>query len=369
MEISSQNVAEHLTYMQELCVKPLQAIANDLRMAQYGLAIPRLKNNSETSLSAFYIKALNEETIYADNNSPYPIHRAFILSSEGGEYSTVGWVIEEDVHHCMRCRTLLPTNRSKLHCYACGDIVCETCGQHSANILELHSVGKFLVCTKCFQGDHVTISVKKPRKNANKVVKANQASTNIQKNSKLKDKQLSMATKLATATNLQSTENAELHLKMIRTLSKKTLFEVIQSYDLSKSGRAMIQRRGSLQEAFVVSRITKEIFYTDKLRTRSTSLYRVYLVSTSGGEYCAVGWIISESASHCMRCLSTFGFLLSRHHCVACGDIICTKCSPKKAIIAELRSDIEHRVCEECFGAEANNAAAVMDVSAYTLYY
>ena len=57
---------------------------------------------------------------------------------------------------------------------------------------------------------------------------------------------------------------------------------------------------------------------------------RVFVLAIDSGSYGKVGWILQEHVNSCMICNDPFGFFLSKHHCRACGNVICSKCSPEK---------------------------------------
>ena len=85
--------------------------------------------------------------------------------------------------------------------------------------------------------------------------------------------------------------------------------------------------------------------------TNDTAFYpyrRVYMVSEESGDYTEVGWVLNSSMSHCMICANDFTFWNRRHHCRACGNLVCSNCSPFGARIMELPLSGKHRVCKEC---------------------
>lgn len=77
-------------------------------------------------------------------------------------------------------------------------------------------------------------------------------------------------------------------------------------------------------------------------RNNNTSLYEE-----------EVGWVINEDITRCMICQSLFNQSLlgtnGKHHCRACGNIICAQCSSDTAIVAGLSETIEVRVCRVCY--------------------
>lgn len=65
------------------------------------------------------------------------------------------------------------------------------------------------------------------------------------------------------------------------------------------------------------------------------------------------GWIVDSDLDNCMICAKPFSSLYFRfrHHCRACGNLICGECSPYKTRIASLvKEESMSRVCLNCFG-------------------
>lgn len=50
----------------------------------------------------------------------------------------------------------------------------------------------------------------------------------------------------------------------------------------------------------------------------------------------------------CSRCRVQFGMVQRKHHCRACGDVVCAKCSSKNSIIPKFGIEREVRVCDSC---------------------
>ncbi|KAL4659217.1 hepatocyte growth factor-regulated tyrosine kinase substrate-like isoform X1 [Arapaima gigas] len=60
----------------------------------------------------------------------------------------------------------------------------------------------------------------------------------------------------------------------------------------------------------------------------------------------APDWVDAEE---CHRCRVQFGVMTRKHHCRACGQIFCGKCSSKYSTIPKFGIEREVRVCEPCF--------------------
>lgn len=56
-----------------------------------------------------------------------------------------------------------------------------------------------------------------------------------------------------------------------------------------------------------------------------------------------------KDADCCSRCRTTFGVVQRKHHCRACGDVVCQKCSSKNSIIPKYGIEREVRVCDSCY--------------------
>lgn len=60
----------------------------------------------------------------------------------------------------------------------------------------------------------------------------------------------------------------------------------------------------------------------------------------------APDWVDAEE---CHRCRVQFGVVTRKHHCRACGQIFCGKCSSRSSTIPKFGIEKEVRVCEPCF--------------------
>ncbi|CAJ0962633.1 unnamed protein product [Ranitomeya imitator] len=59
-------------------------------------------------------------------------------------------------------------------------------------------------------------------------------------------------------------------------------------------------------------------------------------------------WIPDGRATMCMMCTSEFTLTWRRHHCRACGKIVCQACSTNKYSLEYLKNHLA-RVCDHCF--------------------
>ncbi|XP_069694547.1 zinc finger FYVE domain-containing protein 16 isoform X2 [Periplaneta americana] len=59
-------------------------------------------------------------------------------------------------------------------------------------------------------------------------------------------------------------------------------------------------------------------------------------------------WVPDADAPNCMQCEIKFTVLKRRHHCRACGKVLCSKCCSLKARL-EYMDNAEARVCQPCY--------------------
>jgi hypothetical protein len=78
-------------------------------------------------------------------------------------------------------------------------------------------------------------------------------------------------------------------------------------------------------------------------------LYRIFIHTPDSGEYESTGWILPLDVDCCMICYQAFGMFTYKHSCRGCGNVVCSKCSPETAIIAELARFGPQRVCTVCY--------------------
>lgn len=60
-------------------------------------------------------------------------------------------------------------------------------------------------------------------------------------------------------------------------------------------------------------------------------------------------WLEDSAVEHCMLCYTSFSFLKRKHHCRACGNIFCSKCSSKSLALPKLNYTSPVRVCATCY--------------------
>jgi ankyrin repeat protein len=80
------------------------------------------------------------------------LRRVFVRKKGFGAYARVGWVVNVDCNYCMICSVELPSREERLHCYACGNIVCSACSPETGFVAQLPADGAVRVCSLCYWG-------------------------------------------------------------------------------------------------------------------------------------------------------------------------------------------------------------------------
>lgn len=84
----------------------------------------------------------------------------------------------------------------------------------------------------------------------------------------------------------------------------------------------------------------------------SLSLTRVFILTEDSSSYAGVGWVVSSEVRCCMRCAATFGLFNPRHHCRACGDVICGLCVQHNVLVEDIKDIGPLKVCLNCYDSE-----------------
>ena len=91
-----------------------------------------------------------------------------------------------------------------------------------------------------------------------------------------------------------------------------------------------------------------------------------YLLKMNGFEFPPIdeqakAMFLAESApdwaegDNCYRCRVEFGVFTRKHHCRACGQIFCDRCSNKQMLLPQFGIEKKVRVCEACFDKNAQS--------------
>lgn len=85
-------------------------------------------------------------------------------------------------------------------------------------------------------------------------------------------------------------------------------------------------------------------------------LQRVFVKVKGASVLCSVGWVLDKNLTMCMQCCRSFSMSKGKHHCRACGDLLCSHCCFRKTFIngAELLG--RFLVCTKCFSCATGKA-------------
>ena len=100
------------------------------------------------------------------------------------------------------------------------------------------------------------------------------------------------------------------------------------------------------QEDYLLYALQEEDIIFNGIKRR---IHRVFVRGPDSGTYFTVGWILLNDVDNCIICKKVFGIYLHKHHCRACGNIVCINCSDMEAEVDELIGCGRQRVCKMCY--------------------
>lgn len=86
------------------------------------------------------------------------------------------------------------------------------------------------------------------------------------------------------------------------------------------------------------------------------TMLRCFVNAKDSGVFVNVGWVINDHMDQCLLCRSFFSFFNRRHHCRACGMLVCKACSPHNAFIITMEQFGMMKVCRECYRGQVRPA-------------
>ena len=75
---------------------------------------------------------------------------------------------------------------------------------------------------------------------------------------------------------------------------------------------------------------------------------RVFLRTDDSKSLSTVGWVVKHNVKNCLDCLKKFTKLAWRHHCRACGIMVCAECSTRVSYVEGFEHLGRMRVCNSC---------------------
>ncbi len=94
---------------------------------------------------------IDKETL-ASRAGSRTIHRLYVYVPNC-DSKCVGWVMNDDIEHCMVCNRQFGLFLWKKHCRCCGNVICGNCVvDQELIIVELSDLGEQMLCVQCYYG-------------------------------------------------------------------------------------------------------------------------------------------------------------------------------------------------------------------------
>jgi hypothetical protein len=138
----------HLSYIKKISHIPKQKV---IKLYQEHCD---LQNNGDPDLITDTRPVISHVQIESlcKNGEKHPYLRVFVDTRDSGNYSTTGWVLSDDISHCMICQTQFSLFCPQQRCFACGNIICHNCSNSTTVIKVLRKIGPQRVCSFCYYG-------------------------------------------------------------------------------------------------------------------------------------------------------------------------------------------------------------------------
>ncbi len=85
------------------------------------------------------------------------------------------------------------------------------------------------------------------------------------------------------------------------------------------------------------------------IKGKEMTIPRLFIFTPDTGEYAPVGWVLDEATSVCLQCFKEFGSFTRKHHCRACGSIICSSCCGSACLIRTIENTGKQKNCSQCY--------------------
>lgn len=140
------------------------------------------------------------------------------------------------------------------------------------------------------------------------------------------------------------------HLRYIRYASNRPFAALKNEFIRKRSRQTNSTDNYSQERSLLTSQMTmvREVSYF--IQGEKHKYHYIFVQSEDSSDYSKVGWVLSDDAKQCMVCFTSFPLLMPRkHHCRACGNVVCKKCSPELVEIEGLESLGPLRCCIQCY--------------------
>jgi putative lipoic acid-binding regulatory protein len=144
------------------------------------------------------------------------------------------------------------------------------------------------------------------------------------------------------------------HIRRIRDVSTWESFKICHFFyhDMDncdkESNEYQLRDSISTDIDFVIFDLRKDVIIVQGV---PQSFHRVFLCTNDSGSYKDVGWVLFSDISYCMICASDFSdptSLITKEHCYACGNVICSSCCSCDTIVEEISNCDIVTVCCLC---------------------
>ena len=107
----------------------------------------------------------------------------------------------------------------------------------------------------------------------------------------------------------------------------------------------------AIRKSIETAKKNKQTFFVESLNAESGEKEESFAVDNE--QQYAPHWIPDKKRESCMKCEKKFNVIVRRHHCRACGWLVCGDCSKYRATMKSI-SEEPVRVCRECFDKISN---------------
>jgi hypothetical protein len=143
------------------------------------------------------------------------------------------------------------------------------------------------------------------------------------------------------------------HINLIREIAcKNKLQDILASYQREKFKKSNATAVITPVNPVIPDPYQYEIIdirkYTMMLNILKFDIHRIFIQTHDSRSLYETGWVIDDSCQYCLGCCKDFGVFGVKHHCRACGDRICGRCTCSSKV-----QSIEHlgevKVCFKCY--------------------
>lgn len=149
---------EKISKVEQLCGKQISTRPPVRKLSSIGSVSNMIGggSGSEGAVS----RVLKEDILIPATGKIICVTKVFVVTPANLPYQDVGWVHRSCVDSCMICNASFGVVNRKHNCFACGYVVCNTCSNYEAEIMQLQSPRlslqenneKYRVCNRCIKG-------------------------------------------------------------------------------------------------------------------------------------------------------------------------------------------------------------------------